>query len=144
MMEADCPTSSKVVVGTDDHNKRGTDGDDCILGLGGARIDTGSVAAALEMPEACPPGSNIVIGSAGPDYLVGTAGDDCILGLDGDDVIEGGETGNDTIYGGPGNDTIYASFGNTKNPPAASASWPAPHEVVFLAGSHRCCVADCH
>lgn len=68
----------------------------------------------------CPPGSNIILGTAGDDTLTGTGGNDCILGLGGNDTINGlggedtidGGLGDDTIDGGNNADTIFGSEGN--------------------------------
>jgi Ca2+-binding RTX toxin-like protein len=60
----------------------------------------------------CPSGTNVIVGTAGPDTITGTAVSDCILGLGGDDTIFGAG-GNDFISGGSGNDTINAANGNS-------------------------------
>ncbi len=62
-------------------------------------------------PSCCPPGTNVIIGTDGPDNLVGTAGSDCILGRGGDDTIDARD-GNDFISGGSGRNTIMAGIGN--------------------------------
>lgn len=68
----------------------------------------------------CPPGSNVIVGTAGPDVLIGTNGADCILGLGGDDDIQGlqgddflvGGDGSDRVDGGNGSDQIYGDDGD--------------------------------
>ena len=50
-------------------------------------------------------GSQVVVGTAGPDRLSGGSGDDVLCGLGGDDFLDGG-SGNDHIEGGAGNDTL--------------------------------------
>ena len=50
-------------------------------------------------------GSQVVVGTAGPDRLSGGSGDDVLCGLGGDDFLDGG-SGNDQIEGGAGNDTL--------------------------------------
>jgi hypothetical protein len=58
----------------------------------------------------CPPGTNIILGTAGDDMLQGTNKADCILGFGGNDTISGGN-GADFIAGGPGDDKIYSGSG---------------------------------
>jgi hypothetical protein len=68
----------------------------------------------------CPPGTNVIQGTAGDDVLFGTNRRDCILGLGGNDVIDGrggddflvGGDGDDTISGSAGGDTIFGERGN--------------------------------
>ena len=48
-------------------------------------------------------GSQVVVGTAGPDRLVGGSGNDVLCGLGGDDVLFGG-SGNDHLDGGDGAD----------------------------------------
>jgi hypothetical protein len=57
-------------------------------------------------PSCCPPGTNIIVGTAGRDLLKGTKGSDCILGRGGDDLIFG-LGGNDFLSGGAGNDKLF-------------------------------------
>ncbi len=56
-------------------------------------------------------GSDVVVGTAGPDHLVGGSGNDVLCGLGGDDILEGG-TGNDYLDGGGGKDTLRGGTGN--------------------------------
>ena len=56
-------------------------------------------------------GSDVVVGTPGPDHLVGGSGNDVLCGLGGDDVLEGG-SGNDFLDGGPGKDTLDGGSGN--------------------------------
>ena len=56
-------------------------------------------------------GSDVVVGTAGPDHLVGGSGNDVLCGLGGDDVLEGG-SGNDYLDGGGGKDTLHGGTGN--------------------------------
>jgi RHS repeat-associated protein len=56
-------------------------------------------------------GSDVVVGTDGPDHLVGGSGNDVLCGLGGDDVLEGG-SGNDYLDGGPGTDTLDGGTGN--------------------------------
>ncbi len=56
-------------------------------------------------------GSDVVVGTSGPDHLVGGSGNDILCGLGGDDVLEGG-SGNDYLDGGPGKDTLRGGSGN--------------------------------
>ena len=72
------------------------------------------------VPDACPPGTNYIEGTAGDDFIFGTNGDDCIftfggndliLGRNGDDYICAGD-GGDTIFSGSGADTVFGEGGN--------------------------------
>jgi RHS repeat-associated protein len=56
-------------------------------------------------------GSDVVVGTHGPDHLVGGSGNDVLCGLGGDDVLEGG-SGNDYLDGGAGTDTLHGGTGN--------------------------------
>ncbi len=56
-------------------------------------------------------GSDVVVGTDGPDHLVGGSGNDVLCGLGGDDVLEGG-SGNDYLDGGAGTDTLRGGSGN--------------------------------
>ena len=56
-------------------------------------------------------GSQVVVGTAGPDRLVGGSGDDVLCGLGGDDVLLGG-SGNDYLDGGDGADELQGDSGN--------------------------------
>lgn len=56
-------------------------------------------------------GSQIVVGTDGPDYLTGGSGNDVLCGYGGDDVLEGG-SGHDELVGGPGYDELYGGSGN--------------------------------
>jgi len=56
-------------------------------------------------------GSQIVVGTDGPDTLDGGSGDDLLCGFGGDDVLLGG-SGNDILVGGWGNDTLDGGSGN--------------------------------
>ena len=67
-------------------------------------------AVLADDPSCCPVGTNVIVGTNGPDQLNGTEGNDCILGLGGDDTING-FGGVDFISGGAGNDTIAGGFG---------------------------------
>ena len=49
-------------------------------------------------------GSQVVVGTAGPDRLVGGSGNDVLCGLGGDDPLDAG-SGNDHLDGGDGDDT---------------------------------------
>ncbi|TFH28531.1 MAG: calcium-binding protein [Myxococcales bacterium] len=80
------------------HGPAGENGDPCSLD----DLDTNGI------PDVCPPGSNYIAGTAGPDNIVGTNGPDCIFGMAGNDVIDG-VNGKDHICGGAGNDQISSS-----------------------------------
>jgi len=83
-------------------------------------------------------GSDVVVGTNGPDQLVGGSGNDVLCGLGGDDVLEGGSgndyldggLGFDRLFGGPGNDTLVngevndGGAGNDKITPAPAAQAP--------------------
>ena len=56
-------------------------------------------------------GSQVVVGTAGPDRLVGGSGNDVLCGLGGNDVLFGG-SGNDILEGGDGNDELHGDSGN--------------------------------
>lgn len=56
-------------------------------------------------------GSQIVVGTDGPDYLTGGSGNDILCGYGGDDILEGG-SGNDVLVGGEGDDALYGGSGN--------------------------------
>ena len=56
-------------------------------------------------------GSDVVVGTDGPDHLVGGSGNDVLCGLGGDDLLEGGSA-NDYLDGGPGTDTLHGGTGN--------------------------------
>ena len=56
-------------------------------------------------------GSQVVVGTAGPDRLVGGSGNDVLCGLGGDDVLFGG-SGNDILEGGDGADELHGDSGN--------------------------------
>jgi hypothetical protein len=62
------------------------------------------------IPDVCPPGSNYIAGTNGPDNIVGTNQADCIFGMGGPDIIDG-VNGADHICGGSGNDLL--SSGNS-------------------------------
>ena len=55
-------------------------------------------------------GSQVVVGTAGPDRLVGGSGNDVLCGLGGDDTLDGG-SGNDVLDGGPGDDVLRGGSG---------------------------------
>jgi RHS repeat-associated protein len=55
-------------------------------------------------------GSDVVVGTDGPDHLVGGSGNDVLCGLGGDDVLEGGSA-NDYLDGGLGYDRLYGGTG---------------------------------
>lgn len=56
-------------------------------------------------------GSQIVVGTDGPDYLTGGSGNDVLCGYAGDDVLDGG-SGNDVLVGGQGYDELYGGSAN--------------------------------
>ncbi len=56
-------------------------------------------------------GSDVVIGTPGPDHLFGGSGNDVLCGLGGNDRLDGG-SGNDYLDGGPGIDTMFGGTGN--------------------------------
>ncbi len=56
-------------------------------------------------------GSQVVVGTAGPDRLVGGSGNDVLCGLGGDDVLMGG-SGHDYLDGGDGSDELQGGSGN--------------------------------
>lgn len=56
-------------------------------------------------------GSQIVVGTDGPDYLTGGSGDDILCGYGDADILEGG-SGNDILVGGGGIDGLYGGSGN--------------------------------
>jgi hypothetical protein len=93
-----------------DLNPAGAAGDPCSL----ADVDTNGI------PDVCPPGSNYIAGTAGPDNIVGTNQADCIFGMGGNDVIQGGNqqdyicggSGNDDIDGGNAHDFLHGGDGN--------------------------------
>lgn len=77
----------------------GTDGDDVLIGAGGADTIHGGA------------GDDELVGMGGPDTITGGEGDDLIVGLGGPDELHGGE-GNDIIQGHGGRDTIYGDAGD--------------------------------
>jgi hypothetical protein len=80
-------------------------------GLRSIGTQTVTVVLGTNAAACCPPGMNVIRGTAGSDVLVGTPGRDCILGLGGQDVIDGGE-GDDYLSGGDGSDVIDGGGGN--------------------------------
>jgi len=99
MTQADCPSGSHVIVGTEgDDNIVGTNGADCIVGLGGNDTINGGN------------GNDLIFGGPGNDVIDGGNGNDAIYGEDGNDVIDGGN-GNDALSGGLGDDTLVAGNG---------------------------------
>ena len=100
MTQADCPSGSHVIVGTEgDDNIVGTDGADCIVGLGGNDTINGGN------------GNDLIFGGPGNDVIHGGNGNDSIYGEDGNDVIDG-SNGNDAIFAGAGNDVVSGGNGN--------------------------------
>ncbi len=65
----------------------------------------------IQAPDKGRSGSQVVVGTAGPDRLLGGSGDDVLCGLDGDDVLQGG-SGNDHLDGGDGSDELHGGSGN--------------------------------
>ena len=65
----------------------------------------------IQAPAVGRSGSQVVVGTAGPDRLVGGSGDDVLCGLDGDDILEGG-SGHDHLDGGAGSDELQGGSGN--------------------------------
>lgn len=59
------------------------------------------------------PGSQVLIGTAGPDRIDGGSGDDLICGGGGNDTIAGG-SGHDVLYGDDGDDSISGGAGNDR------------------------------
>ncbi|HVF53536.1 MAG TPA: Calx-beta domain-containing protein [Actinomycetota bacterium] len=57
-----------------------------------------------------PPGTKVVVGTAGNDRIVGTEGPDAICGLGGDDTLIG-LGGDDLLRGGDGNDLVEGASG---------------------------------
>lgn len=55
-------------------------------------------------------GSQVVLGTDGPDTLSGGTGNDLLCGFGGDDVLYG-ESGNDVLVGGSGADQLYGESG---------------------------------
>ena len=81
---------------------------------------TNCEAGSVEVVEGPPPvpactitgtnGSDLLIGTAGPDVLCGLNGDDLILGGSGNDILRGGK-GKDVLVGGLGTDTLDGGQG---------------------------------
>ena len=55
-------------------------------------------------------GSQLVLGTPGPDRLSGGSGDDVLCGFGGDDLLDAG-SGNDQVDGGEGADTVQGGSG---------------------------------
>ena len=79
--------------------KKGTEGDDLIIGTSGDDVLCGLG------------GNDTLIGGAGDDTLIGGPGDDMLRGDAGDDTLRGA-MGNDTLIGGAGNDRLIGGMGN--------------------------------
>lgn len=62
-------------------------------------------------PEQGGSGSQVILGTDGPDHLSGGSGNDMLCGFGGDDVLMGG-SGNDYLDGGAGFDVLYGGSGN--------------------------------
>ena len=67
----------------------------------------------VQGPDVGRSGSQVVVGTAGPDVLLGGSGDDVLCGLGGDDVLDGG-SGNDYLDGGDGSDVLRGWSGNDR------------------------------
>jgi hypothetical protein len=89
-------------------------------GAGNVATATQRVTLILtDNPACCPPGTNVIVGTAGNDTINGTSGSDCILGRDGQDTLNGlggndfisGGGGDDIINGGDGNDVLFGGLG---------------------------------
>ena len=65
----------------------------------------------VQAPAAGRSGSQVVVGTPGPDRLVGGSGNDVLCGLDGNDALDAG-SGNDHLDGGNGDDTLQGGSGN--------------------------------
>jgi hypothetical protein len=94
------------------------------------------------------PGSDCVVGGAGPDRLAlatlgaavtlvaGNGGDDVIVGSEGDDILLGGD-GADDIVGGAGADVCDGGFGPDRidGGDAADQLWGGPGDDDLVGGS---------
>lgn len=56
-------------------------------------------------------GTNLIIGTAGPDVLSGQNAKDCVVGLGGNDTLSGGN-GVDVVLGGLDDDTLFGDNSN--------------------------------
>ena len=65
----------------------------------------------VQAPDVGRSGSQVVVGTPGPDRLEGGSGNDVLCGLGGDDVLLGG-SGNDYLDGGDGNDELHGDSGS--------------------------------
>ena len=67
----------------------------------------------IQAPAVGRSGSQVVVGTAGPDRLDGGSGNDVLCGLGGDDVLIG-SSGNDYLDGGPGSIGSLAAAAPTR------------------------------
>ncbi|MFN8480934.1 MAG: ExeM/NucH family extracellular endonuclease, partial [Kouleothrix sp.] len=97
--------------------KAGANGNDLILGTGGANMIFGgngndALTGASGSDLLCGgSGDDVLIGGGDADTLDGGSGNDVLTGADGADTLNGG-AGNDTIFGGNGNDSMFGGAGN--------------------------------
>lgn len=106
---ANCPTGSRVVLGTPgDDTLVGSDGPDCMLGYGGNDTISGGNGDDVL---AGGPGDDTLNGGNGADRLYGGVGEDQLIGGNGADSVDGG-AGNDSLSGDNGADVMSGGAGN--------------------------------
>lgn len=101
-------------------------------------LDTGEIAAGLNIVDGATDELDSIPGTVNSDYIEALGGDDFVLALTGDDEIYGGDgndtlfahEGDDTIYGGDGDDTIYPGEGDDKSYGGAG------NDIIYLSSGN--------